>query len=69
MGEDAIEDEGVKGYYDHWDYHGDNEGDGDWDSFIDGVWVLNGVVSEGKGLVEGCYNFVNCRINNSEDAG
>lgn len=53
MREKAIEEEGVNDDEEEGKEAGDGEGVGDGDAFVDGVWVLEGEVSEGEVLVEG----------------
>ena len=69
MGEDTIEDKSVDGYDEHGYQNADNEGEWDWYSFLLGIRVLNRIVVEREVLIEWCDDFVDCRIDDTENAG
>lgn len=69
VGEEAVEDEGVDCYDEHGHQDGYDAGEGDGYSFFFGVGVLDSVVFEGEGLVEGGNDAVDCCIDDSENAG
>lgn len=53
MRKEAIEEEGIEDNQAQREYAGDTEGDGNGDSLVLGVGVLEGGVGEGEVLVEG----------------
>lgn len=69
MREDAIDDQGIDGDNAHRHEDGNHQSKRNWYPFFDGVGVLYCVVPQREMLVEGGDDFIDCCVEDGENAG